>query len=150
MPILLALASGLLFGAGLALSGMMDPQKVLGFLDLTGIIDGRWNPSLAFVMGGALAVTLPTFRLTRGWGTPLAAPSFGHPSASEIDHRLIVGSVIFGAGWGLAGYCPGPAVASLSSAPLVVAPFVAAMLSGMVITRLGLRSAGRVSAAKPA
>src|SRR4029453_6865898 len=104
-----AFACGAVFGLGLAISGMTDPAVVLGFLDVA----GRWNPALAFVMAGALAVAFAGFRLARGRAAPLLATRFGWPTSSAIDVRLIAGAALFGLGWGLAGYCPGPAVASL-------------------------------------
>jgi len=123
-----ALASGVLFGAGLALSGMINPAKVLAFLDVA----GNWDPSLALVMAAALAVMAPAWRLQqRG---PAALPATP-PAFNDIDAKLIGGATIFGVGWGLVGYCPGPAIASLalfSAKPLV---FVAAMLAGMALHR---------------
>lgn len=123
-----ALLSGLLFGAGLALGGMTDPHKVLGFLDIT----GRWDPSLAFVMGCALLVTLPSFALARRAGAqPLADTRFHLPAQQRVDTRLIIGSVLFGLGWGVAGLCPGPAIANLGAAPLAMLVFVSCMAAGM-------------------
>jgi uncharacterized membrane protein YedE/YeeE len=127
MQLFMALLSGLLFGAGLIISGMTDPSKVIGFLDVA----GRWNPSLAFVMGGAVLVGLVAFRLARRrsavFGGPIQLPSMKH-----IDRRLVLGSVAFGLGWGLAGYCPGAALASLAAGgkPLI---FSLSMLAGMLI-----------------
>ena len=125
---------GALFGLGLALSGMTDPAVVLGFLDIA----GRWNPALAFVMAGALAVAAIGFRLAGARAAPLLAPSFRAPSASAIDARLVAGAALFGLGWGLAGYCPGPAIASLVAAAPGTIVFVAAMLAGMAATRVWL------------
>ena len=123
-----ALAAGLLFGVGLAVSQMVNPAKVLGFLDIT----GKWDPSLAFVLGGAVVVAAPGFLLIRRWvSVPLFSPAFDAPTASGIDRRLVFGAVVFGIGWGLVGLCPGPALAALSVAPAKVAVFVAAMLVGM-------------------
>ena len=130
-----ALAAGTLFGAGLTLSGMTDPQRVRGFLD----VFGQWDPTLAFVMGGAVLVMAIAWRLRRHMGHPLFAEKFVLPGRSDLDARLIGGSALFGIGWGLAGLCPGPAIASLALAPRAVIPFVAAMLAGMAIHRL-LRS----------
>ena len=130
----IALASGVLFGIGLALSGMLNPAKVLAFLDVA----GRWDPSLALVMGGALAVMVPAWRLQQR--APTASPAL-RPMLSDLDARLVGGAAIFGVGWGLVGYCPGPAVASLAlldARPLV---FVAAMLAGMELHRRWSRSA---------
>jgi uncharacterized membrane protein YedE/YeeE len=130
-----ALAAGTLFGAGLTLSGMTDPQPVRGFLD----VFGQWDPTLVFVMGGAVLVMAIAWRLQRRTGQPLFAEKFVLPSRSDLDARLVGGSALFGIGWGLAGLCPGPAIASLALAPAAVLPFVAAMLAGMTIHRL-LRS----------
>lgn len=104
-----AIASGLLFGAGLVVAGMVDPLRVLGFLD----VFGAWDPTLAFVMGGALLVSGPAYHLARTATKPLSAPSFQLPTATVIDRRLLIGAALFGAGWGIAGYCPGPAMAGL-------------------------------------
>ena len=129
---------GALFGLGLALSGMTDPAVVLGFLDIV----GRWNPALAFVMAGALAVAAIGFRLAGARAAPLLAPAFHAPSANVIDARLVTGAALFGLGWGLAGYCPGPAIASLVAAAPGTVAFVAAMLAGMAATRIWLARAG--------
>ncbi|SEQ70094.1 hypothetical protein SAMN04488038_109198 [Solimonas aquatica] len=123
-----ALLSGLLFGAGLAMGGMTDPHKVLGFLD----ISGRWDPSLAFVMGCALLVTIPAFALARRRGAqPLGDERFHLPTQQRVDARLIIGSLLFGLGWGIAGLCPGPAIANLGAAPLAMLVFVSCMAAGM-------------------
>ncbi|MFC5510316.1 DUF6691 family protein [Massilia jejuensis] len=129
MQILMALAAGLLFGIGLIVSGMTDPAKVIGFLDLA----GNWDPSLAFVMGGAILVGVFAFRLARKRDRSLLGAPMRLPTATGIDRRLVLGSLAFGAGWGLAGYCPGPALASLASGgeePLI---FTLAMLAGMAL-----------------
>jgi len=128
---LLALAAGLLFGAGLALGGMTDPAVVLGFLDVA----GAWNPALAFVMGGALAVTFVGYRLVFRRARPLLADAFALPRTHAVDAHLLGGAALFGAGWGLAGYCPGPAIASLPAAHLGTAAFVLAMLAGLALAR---------------
>lgn len=122
----IAALSGLLFGAGLLVSGMADPARVLGFLRLA----PGWDPSLAFVMAGALAVTVPGFALVRRRGRPLFAAALATPAASALDRRLLVGAALFGLGWGLQGYCPGPAVvaAGLLQWPALV--FLPAMLGG--------------------
>lgn len=121
---IVGLAAGTLFGAGLVLSGMTDPAKVRGFLDF----GGHWDPTLAFVMGGAIAVHLAAYRLIRGRRAPVLGTSFQIPTRKDIDAKLLGGAALFGLGWGLGGYCPGPAVTSLTTgAPSVVA-FVAAML----------------------
>jgi uncharacterized membrane protein YedE/YeeE len=128
MAILLAAMSGILFGIGLAISGMLDPRKIIGFLDLF----GSWDPSLAFVMAGAIPVALAGFTLGRARTAPIAAASFQMPTRSDIDRDLIVGAVLFGAGWGIAGFCPGPALASLGLFNSGALVFVFAMLIGMV------------------
>lgn len=126
MPTVAALASGLVFGLGLILSGMVDPGKVLGFLDLAGF----WDPSLALVMGGAVTVAAGGFALA-GRRTPSAGP-LGPPKARGIDAPLVLGSLAFGVGWGLAGFCPGPAIVSLAGGGgAKAAVFVVAMLAGM-------------------
>jgi len=132
LRMLAALVSGSLFGAGLAVSGMINPEKVLGFLDLA----GRWDPTLAFVMGGALLVALPAFRLVLRRESPLLAPRFDLPAKREVDARLILGSAVFGVGWGLGGFCPGPAVAALVTGRGAVIAFVLAMLAGMALHSL--------------
>ena len=131
-----ALVAGTLFGAGLTVSGMTDPQRVRGFLNLF----GQWDPTLAFVMGGAVLVMAVAWRLRRHIGYPLFAEKFVLPGRSDLDARLISGSALFGIGWGLAGLCPGPAIASLALAPAAVLPFVVAMVAGMAIHRLLPRS----------
>jgi uncharacterized membrane protein YedE/YeeE len=137
--ILIALAAGLLFGLGLAISGMFDPAKVLGFLDIAAIASGGWDPSLAFVMAGGLAVTLPAFQLARHWRQPMAAPQFHTPTTTGIDSRLVLGALLFGAGWGLVGYCPGPALAALAFAVPGTIVFVLAMAAGMLLQALVAR-----------
>jgi uncharacterized membrane protein YedE/YeeE len=127
-----ALVAGTLFGAGLTVSGMTDPQRVRGFLDLF----GQWDPTLAFVMGGAVLVMAFAWQLRKRLGHPLFAERFVLPDRSDFDARLISGSALFGIGWGLAGLCPGPAIASLALAPAAILPFVVAMLAGMAIHRL--------------
>ena len=130
---------GLLFGLGLLLSGMTDPAKVLGFLDLF----GTWDPSLAFVMGGAIVVGFFAFALARKRTTNFLGGALHLPKSTQIDKRLLIGGLTFGAGWGLAGFCPGPGVVSMASGEVKAAVFVAAMLVGMVIfeviERSGLR-----------
>ncbi len=128
MRMLFAFVSGLLFGLGLILAGMTDPQKVKAFLDLA----GAWDPSLALVMGGAIAVGVFAFaraaRRQRSW----SGDRMELPTARVIDIRLIAGGLLFGAGWGIAGFCPGPALVALGSGMPEAAVFVAAMLAGMV------------------
>ena len=126
---LLAGLAGLLFGAGLLISEMVDPARVLGFLDVA----GEWDSTLMFVMGGALAVTVPGFWWAARLRKPLVATEFHWPRATDIDRRLILGAVLFGVGWGLAGLCPGPAVVAAASLRGDVWLFVAAMLIGLVL-----------------
>lgn len=130
--LVVALVSGVLFAGGLALSGMTRPSKVIGFLDL----GGRWDPSLALVMAGAIAVYATVFRASRPMTKPLLAEVFARPAAARIDRRLLLGSAIFGIGWGLAGYCPGPALASLGAGMAQAVYFVLAMMAGMWLARL--------------
>ena len=133
MPrILAALASGLLFGLGLVVSGMVNPAKVLGFLDVA----GDWDPSLAFVMAAAIPVAALGFRRGSGMAAPLCDAAFAPPARRRIDARLLGGAALFGIGWGLAGFCPGPALASLGFGGWPVLGFVAAMLAGMGLHRL--------------
>jgi len=129
---LVAAVSGIVFGLGLAVSQMVDPAKVLAFLDLA----GDWDPSLAFVMAGAVAVSLVAFRYTLRRRAPLLARGFTLPEASDIDARLIAGAAVFGVGWGLVGFCPGPAVASLAFGHFESVLFVAAMLAGMAVANI--------------
>lgn len=129
--ILPPLVSGALFGAGLAVGGMTDPARVRAFLDLF----GAWDPTLAFVMGGAVIVMAIAWRFQVRMARPLFGESFALPNRNDLDGRLITGSILFGVGWGLAGLCPGPAVASIATSPLDALTFVAAMLAGMAIQR---------------
>ncbi len=122
-----AFLAGLVFGLGLLLAGMTNPAKVLGFLDLA----GRWDPSLALVMGGAIAVALPAFALARRRAHTVLGEPFTLREVGRIDARLALGSVVFGIGWGLAGFCPGPALAMLGAGQAKAFVFVAAMLAGM-------------------
>jgi uncharacterized protein len=131
--------SGVVFAAGLVLGGMTDPKKVQGFLDVGGIASGRWDASLAFVMGGALFVSYFAFRSATGRSMPWFAPKFELPTRRDIDAPLVIGAVLFGAGWGLAGYCPGPALASVLTGGTDIFIFVAAMLIGMVFAKLWQR-----------
>jgi uncharacterized membrane protein YedE/YeeE len=121
--------AGLLFGLGLIVSGMTDPSKIIGFLDIT----GAWDPSLAFVMGGAVLVGLVAFRFARRRTASFLGGAMHIPSARHIDRQLILGSLAFGVGWGLAGYCPGPAVVALGSGQDQAVVFVAAMIAGMAL-----------------
>ncbi len=124
------LVSGGLFGAGLALGGMTDPARVRGFLDLFGV----WDPTLAFVMGGAVLVMAIAWRVQRRMERPLFGTRFALPDRSDLTPRLIAGSALFGIGWGIAGLCPGPAIAALVIEPTSAAIFIAAMLAGMALT----------------
>ncbi len=134
MPLVISLVSGLLFGLGLTISGMINPAKVLGFLDVT----GHWDPSLAFVMAAAIPVAAAGFALARRFQAPLCAPAFSGPTKNRLDFRLVGGALLFGVGWGLAGYCPGPALASLGLGGWRVLVFVASMLVGMVVFRISI------------
>ncbi|MDO8398728.1 MAG: YeeE/YedE family protein [Bradyrhizobium sp.] len=136
MPIIASLLCGLIFGAGLLISGMVQPTKVLGFLD----IFGAWDPSLAVVMIAALAVSAPGFMLAKGRSRPLLAVRSFWPTRDDIDRPLVIGSAMFGAGWGLVGFCPGPALESLATLSPGVIVFVAAMAAGMVLRDLWQKS----------
>ena len=132
MQIVMALIVGLVFGIGLLVSGMADPAKVLNFLDLA----GNWDPSLAFVMGGAIAVGLIAFHFAAGRQKSLLGDAMRLPTATQIDRRLVFGGLTFGVGWGLAGYCPGPALVSLvvgGEKPLI---FTGALLCGIALFEL--------------
>ena len=135
MAILVQFAIGLIFGLGLILSGMSDPAKVLNFLDVGGIPAGTWDASLMFVMAGAVAVTFIGFSRVLKLAHPILADRFHVPNRTDIDARVVIGPAIFGIGWGLAGFCPGPALTALGfgSRPAVI--FVAAMCAGMVLAR---------------
>ena len=139
MKNLLTLISGLLFGFGLLLSGMADPAKVQNFLDLF----GTWDPSLAFVMGGAIAVTMPGFWLVIRRNKPFFNEVFHLPSRTDLDARLITGAAIFGVGWGLGGFCPGPAVTALPLAAEGTLIFVVTMLTGMAASKYVLQRRDR-------
>lgn len=128
MPLLTALLSGLLFGAGLAVSGMVNPAKVLNFLDLAGSFD----PTLLFVLGGAVVTTFIGYKLVLPRSEPLFAERFRLPERTDIDARLVGGAAIFGLGWGLAGFCPGPAIAAVVSLRIEPFIFIAAMAVGMM------------------
>ena len=124
-------ACGLTFGIGLLISGMTDPAKVEGFLDL----DGAWDPSLAFVMGGAIAIGVLGFSVAKRRSTTLLGAPMELPARREIDARLVLGSLTFGVGWGIAGFCPGPAIVSIGTGSLRAVLFTVAMLGGMVLFR---------------
>jgi uncharacterized protein len=129
---LTALLAGLIFGLGLIVSGMANPAKVLDFLDLT----GQWDPSLAFVMGGAIGVGLLAFARARRMPQSLLGNPIQLPTATRIDRRLVIGSLLFGIGWGIAGICPGPALVLLGAGQTKGAVFVLAMLAGMIFFQL--------------
>ena len=137
-PGIVSLLSGTLFGAGLALGGMTDPARVRGFLDLF----GDWDPTLAFVMGGAVIVMAIAWRLVPRMSEPLLDGQFHLPTRSDLTPRLIGGAALFGIGWGIAGLCPGPGIAALVIEPAAAAIFVIAMLGGMALVRIfeGARS----------
>jgi uncharacterized membrane protein YedE/YeeE len=148
MRTFISFVAGLVFGLGLLLSGMADPAKVLGFLDLA----GAWDPSLAFVMAGAVALAALAFAWARGRARSLLGEPIQLPVASRIDRQLIVGALLFGAGWGLAGFCPGPAVVALGFGESKAVVFVLAMLAGMGLfgllasdQRAGAREVSRTS-----
>ncbi|MBU2871786.1 YeeE/YedE family protein [Colwellia sp. E2M01] len=128
--IIVGLISGLLFGAGMIISGMVDPDKVIGFLDIT----GNWDPSLAFVMGGALMVFAPFYHLViKNRKQAISGDKLTIPTNNNIDGTLIFGAIFFGIGWGLAGFCPGPAVASISGGSNIILAFILTMIAGIVI-----------------
>jgi len=129
MPLITAFLAGLIFGTGLILSGMTNPAKVLAFLDVTGL----WDPSLAFVMVGAILVAAIGFRFAGERGRSLFGGRLHIPGAIGIDKRLVLGSLTFGAGWGLVGYCPGPAIAALAVGGKPTLMFIGAMVAGMAV-----------------
>ncbi|MCC6559489.1 MAG: YeeE/YedE family protein [Polyangiaceae bacterium] len=138
---LVAFISGLLFAVGLGVSGMTQPAKVIGFLDFA----GRWDPSLVLVLGAGVAVHFIAYRLLRG-ERAVFAEGFSIPTRTDIDARLVIGSAIFGVGWGLAGYCPGPAISLIGTGALEPLAFVAAMMVGMVLHHLSTRPARAAAA----
>lgn len=129
MYIITSLITGIIFGIGLILSGMTNPAKVIGFLDLA----SRWDPSLGLVMGGAILIGLFASRWAAGRKQSLTGAVMRVPTATHIDRRLVMGGLTFGVGWGLAGYCPGPALVSLASGGAKPLVFVAAMVTGMIV-----------------
>lgn len=144
--IVISFLAGGLFAAGLALSGMTSPEKVIGFLD----VSGRWDPSLAFAMVGAIGVYLPLQWVVRRRRAPLLAQRFALPEETPIDTRLLVGAATFGIGWGLVGYCPAPAIASLATGSWSALLFVGGMLGGLAIYEVARRVSGAREAATPA
>lgn len=133
---LAALASGALFGLGLAMSGMTDPRRVLGFLD----VFGDFDPALVFVLAGAVVTTTVLFRFVLRRGSPVLADTFHLSNLKHIDSRLLGGAALFGVGWGIAGYCPGPALAGLGIASIEALWFIPAMLAGGLLHRLVSRA----------
>jgi hypothetical protein len=128
---IVGLISGLLFALGLGIAGMTNPSKVLAFLDVL----GEWDPSLMFVMGGAILVYMPVYRVLKGRDAPRFADRFHWPTAKDVDARLLIGSAMFGVGWGLAGLCPGPAVVAMTTFAQPFLLFGAAMVAGMLLQR---------------
>src|SRR3984957_4458057 len=147
MPALASLVCGFIFGTGLVISGMVQTTKVLGFLDVLGIWNGSWDPSLIVVMAAGLVVTGIGFALIRP-RTPIFAPKSLWPSATDIDRRLITGAALFGIGWGLVGLCPGPAIADLATLSPGVIVFVMAMAVGMLANDLWQSRAARTAERK--
>jgi len=139
------LAAGLVFGIGLLVSGMSNPAKVLNFLDIA----GAWDPSLIFVMGGALVVTFIGFRLVLGQQQPLLGKQFHVPDRTDIDARLLTGAALFGVGWGIGGYCPGPAVTSATLGGWPTWAFLICMIAGMMLARLLPARTGHAVATDP-
>ena len=129
---IVSLFCGIIFGIGLVISEMINPTKVLGFLNLF----GEWDPSLAFVMIGALSVSTPLFHLFKNKEKPIFSSSFSISNKKEIDKKLIIGSILFGAGWGLVGLCPGPAITSIALLNMSSITFVIAMFAGFYIAKL--------------
>ena len=144
MPTFFALLAGVVFGIGLIVSGMADPAKVLSFLDLA----GSWDPSLAFVMGGAILVGVVAFTFARKRTVSLLGLQMRMPAASQLDRRLVGGSLLFGMGWGIAGFCPGPALVALGMGEQKALVFVAAMLVGMGLYELTQSRKSAVSMAR--
>lgn len=130
--IIVGLLAGLLFGLGLTVSHMIDPAKVIGFLNLA----GHWDPSLVLVLAAAVTVAGAGFAIARRRSAPFCDARFAEPARTQLDMRLVGGAVLFGVGWGLVGYCPGPALASLSVGGVAPVVFVAAMLAGMLLFNL--------------
>lgn len=137
MRLLSAMLIGLIFGAGIAVSGMINPAKVLNFFDLA----GTWDPSLAFVMAGALAVAIPGYRLVLARKAPRFEAAFQLPDTRLIDAKLVAGSALFGIGWGIAGFCPGGALPALGTLRAEPVAFVAALIAGLTVAR-GLKALG--------
>lgn len=132
--VLASFAAGAIFGLGLVISGMANPAKVIGFLDIA----GNWDPTLAFVMGGAILVAFPAYRWAASREKPLLTEKWSLPDRNDIDMRLLAGAALFGVGWGLAGFCPGPALAAIGIAPVDALTFVIAMIAGALAFRFTL------------
>lgn len=147
MRLLTGFLIGLIFGTGIAVSGMINPAKVLNFFDLAQIGAGTWDPSLAFVMAGALAVAIPGYRLVLGRPAPAFEDRFQLPDTRTVDRRLIFGSATFGVGWGIAGFCPGGALPAIGTGDPAVFLFIAALIGGLLVAR-ALQS--RTPSRKPA
>lgn len=145
MGALIPFASGLIFGIGLLISGMTDPQRVLAFLDVT----GAWNPALALVMGGAIAVTLPAFAYARSRGHSVAAQALAKIDRKSITPRLVIGSALFGVGWGLSGICPGPALIIATSATWQPLLFLTSVVGGIVLYRAVLTPRAAAASVDP-
>ncbi|MCR9255721.1 MAG: YeeE/YedE family protein [Alphaproteobacteria bacterium] len=141
MPLIIVYLIGLLFGLGIVVGGMANPAKVLNFFDFA----GTWDPSLIFVMGGALAVTVPGYALVTRRSAPLFDARFQIPTKRDLDVRLIGGSALFGLGWGIAGFCPGGALPALGTGRVEVVVFVAAMICGIILAR----TISKISGARP-
>lgn len=140
MRYLILLAIGILFGLGLSVSGMINPAKVLNFFDIA----GSWDPSLAFVMGGALLIALPGYRWIFRRGRPIIDVDFDLPLKQAVDMRLILGAAIFGLGWGLVGLCPGPALAGIGTGSIDILIFVIALIAGIFLSRFATRKIAEV------
>lgn len=132
MRYVVSLISGIIFGLGLAISAMINPDKVLGFLN----VFGKWDPSLIFVMIGALLISVPAFTFIKNKNKPICEDSFSLPTKTNIDKKLIIGSLIFGIGWGLVGLCPGPAIAAVALFNTNVIIFLVSMIIGFVLQKL--------------
>ena len=145
MPYLVVYLAGLLFGLGIMISGMANPANVINFFD----VFGTWDPSLIFVMGGALLTTLIGYRLVLARERPWLGTCFHLPTNRDIDARLVAGAAIFGVGWGIAGFCPGGALPALGTGRADVALFVAALVAGILVTRAVLEHRARQTTAKP-
>lgn len=146
MRVLIGFGAGLVFGIGLVVSGMSNPAKVLNFLD----VFGTWDPSLAFVMGGAVVTTFIGYRLVLARPRPLVTPAFDLPKTTTIDRPLVAGAILFGIGWGLGGYCPGPAWTALPALATGTVVFVPAMITGLLAGRWVRSRAGTANGAVPA